>query len=156
MNFQFKEGVVYVIFVLFWNVTIENNLKHLSPPFLLQSWNRYRPDSMVQSSLCLSHILVLTGYRIVIRYALVIFNFRPAVSNRIFWRNFLEHERKIFEHSWTNHELRVIQLKKPTARKNSSSSFFIKFRLLKIGVKTNEKTNFKHLKIGLKLNFTRC
>ena len=111
---------------------------------------------MVQSSLCMSHILVLTGYRIVIRYALVIFNFRPAVSNRIFWRNFLEHERKIFEHSWTNHELRVIQLKKPTARKNSSSSFFIKFRLLKIGVKTNGETNFKHFNIGLKLNFTRC
>ena len=39
---------------------------------------------MVQSSLFLSHILVLTGYRIVIRYALVIFNFRLAISNRIF------------------------------------------------------------------------
>ena len=107
---------------------------------------------MVHSSLCLSHILVLTGYRIVIRYALVIFNFRLAISNRIFWRNFLEHERKIFEHSWTNHELRVIQLKKPTARKKSSSSFF---RLLKIGVKTNGETNFKHLNIGHVLNLTR-
>ena len=66
--------------------------------------------SMVQSSFFLSHILVLTGYRIVIRSALVIFNFRLAISNRIFWKNFLEHERKIFEHSWANHELRVIQL----------------------------------------------
>ena len=71
----------------------------------LKSLNLYSSKQLISES-------YLSFNRLPDRHSLRLgdFQFSTGDIKSNFWRNFLEHERKIFEHSWTNHELRVIQL----------------------------------------------